>query len=164
MSGLTKCPVCGIGEFFEKLPSGSYHCVHCHRYFRFDGVEFGPPAADLENPAGPDSVAADQGHAVKAPATFEDAFDAIIAELRELMIKKQRDYGHENITAFGEFGVLVRLNDKVARLRNLLSKDKEPQNESIEDSWWDIANYAIIAQMLRRGIFTLPLSEDIQAS
>lgn len=98
----------------------------------------------------------------KSVATFEDAFDLIVSELRELMIRKQRDYGHENITAFGEFGVLVRLNDKVARLRNLLAKGKKPQNESLEDSWRDIANYAIIALMLRRGIFTLPLAENVK--
>lgn len=93
------------------------------------------------------------------PTTFEEAVDEVMGELRELMINKQRDYGHSNITDFGEYGVLVRLNDKVCRLKNLLGK-KEPKNESIEDSWIDTANYAIIAIMLRRGLFTLPLKED----
>ena len=76
------------------------------------------------------------------------------------MINKQRDYGHNNILDFGEYGVLVRLNDKVCRLKNLLGNKKEPKNESIDDSWIDTANYAIIAIMLRRGLFTLPLKED----
>lgn len=93
------------------------------------------------------------------PTTFEEAVDEVTGELRELMINKQRDYGHSNITDFGEYGVLVRLNDKVCRLKNLLGK-KEPKNESIDDSWMDIANYSIIALMLRKGIFTLPLKED----
>ena len=93
------------------------------------------------------------------PTTFEEAVDEVMGELRELMINKQRDYGHSNITDFGEYGVLVRLNDKVCRLKNLLGK-KEPKNESIDDSWMDIANYSIIALMLRKGIFTLPLEED----
>lgn len=93
------------------------------------------------------------------PTTFEEAIDEVMGELRELMINKQRDYGHSNITDFGEYGVLVRLNDKVCRLKNLLGK-KEPKNESIDDSWMDIANYSIIALMLRKGIFTLPLKED----
>lgn len=93
------------------------------------------------------------------PTTFEEAVDEVMGELRELMINKQRDYGHSNITDFGEYGVLVRLNDKVCRLKNLLGK-KEPKNESIDDSWMDIANYSIIALMLRKGIFTLPLKED----
>lgn len=93
------------------------------------------------------------------PTTFEEAVDEVMGELRELMINKQRDYGHSNINDFGEYGVLVRLNDKVCRLKNLLGK-KEPKNESIDDSWMDIANYSIIALMLRKGIFTLPLKED----
>ena len=93
------------------------------------------------------------------PTTFEEAIDEVMGELRELMINKQRDYGHSNITDFGEYGVFVRLNDKVCRLKNLLGK-KEPKNESIEDSWRDTANYAIIALMLRKGTFTLPLKED----
>lgn len=94
------------------------------------------------------------------PATFEEAVDEVLRELRGILVNKQRDYGHSNITDFGEFGVLVRLNDKVCRLKNLLTKNKEPKNESIDDSWVDTANYAIIAIMLRKGTFTLPLKED----
>jgi len=94
------------------------------------------------------------------PATFEEAVDEVLRELREILIDKQRDYGYSNITDFGESGVLVRLNDKVCRLKNLLTKNKEPKNESIDDSWVDTANYAIIAIMLRKGTFTLPLKED----
>jgi len=88
---------------------------------------------------------------------FEDGLDEILSELRELMIKKQKDYGHDNILEFGELGVLVRANDKMARLKNLIQNDKEAQNESIEDSWKDLANYAIIALLLRRDKFENPL-------
>lgn len=93
--------------------------------------------------------------------TFEEAFDSVVAELKELMIKKHRDYGPKNITDFGEPGVLMRVNDKVNRLKNLskIVPLATPQNESIEDSWKDLANYSIIALMLRRGIFELPLQE-----
>lgn len=109
------------------------------------------------------------------PQTFEEAFDAVVRELRgklyqafddvvkelrELIIRKQRDYGHENILTFGQFGVLVRANDKVARLKNLYEKGKQPANESVRDSWRDLANYAIIALMLMDGTFKLPLGED----
>lgn len=96
------------------------------------------------------------------PKTFEEAFDFISQKLKKLMINKQKDYGPGNILSFGEFGVLVRVNDKIERLKNLFKSRKEPKNESIEDTWEDIANYAIISLMLRRGLFTLPLSEDPQ--
>ena len=66
--------------------------------------------------------------------------------------RKQRDYGSRNISEFGEFGILMRVWDKICRLKNLMGKEN-PQNESIDDSWLDMANYAIIAILVRRGIW-----------
>ena len=71
----------------------------------------------------------------------------------QVMDSKQRDYGSNNIAAFGEYGVLVRTWDKVSRLKNLLQNNSEPKNESIEDSWLDLANYAIIGVLCRRGLW-----------
>lgn len=102
------------------------------------------------------------GDLMREVKTFEDAIDSIDDKLKRLMIDKQRDYGSSNILSFGEFGVLVRLNDKVERLKNLLTKNKAPRNEAIEDTWMDIANYAKIALMLREGIFELPLEEGLK--
>ena len=71
--------------------------------------------------------------------------------------EKQRDYGPGNIKEFGEFGVLVRVSDKFARLRNLLrggmTDPKIPSNESIDDSWKDTSVYGIIARLVRHGIW-----------
>jgi len=94
---------------------------------------------------------------MKNPETFEEGIDSVLAELKALMLIKREDYGHRNITDFGEFGCLVRSNDKMNRLITLLNNKQEPKNESIEDSWIDLANYSIIALMLRRKIFELPL-------
>ena len=90
---------------------------------------------------------------------FEAACRKIASDLAELCISKQRDYGKGNILGFGEFGVLVRLNDKVERLKNLIGKD--PLNESVEDTWRDVAGYAIISLMLIEGCFELPLKEEV---
>lgn len=94
------------------------------------------------------------------PNTFDAAARKIAGELVNLLISKQHDYGPGNIMAFGEFGVLVRANDKIERLKNLLQSGKAPQHEAIADTWQDLANYAIIALMLRQGTFTLPLSGE----
>jgi hypothetical protein len=91
---------------------------------------------------------------------FEDACHGIAREIAEVVISKQRDYGHGNILAFGEFGILVRANDKMERMKNLQRAQGEPSNESIDDTWVDLAGYSIIALMLRRGIFTLPLKGE----
>lgn len=70
----------------------------------------------------------------------------------KLLDKKQQDYGSENISLSGEIGIQVRLQDKVCRLKNLLENNSSaPQNESIYDTYQDIANYGIIGDMLKRG-------------
>jgi len=92
------------------------------------------------------------------PESFEEACYQVALEVADLVISKQRDYGHDNINAFGEFGVLVRTNDKVARLRNL--HGKEGVTEPRIDAWRDIAGYAIIALMLDNHTFKLELKED----
>ncbi len=95
------------------------------------------------------------------PQTWEDAAQIIAREIAELLARKQHDYGPNNILGFGEKGIAVRMWDKVNRLKNLLwDRDEAGQEESIGDTFVDLAGYSIIALMLRRGWFTLPLKED----
>jgi hypothetical protein len=64
---------------------------------------------------------------------------------------KQKDYGSQNIAKFGEKGVLVRVTDKIERLKNLLwdRNDAAPSNESLADTWDDIHVYAVIGRLCR---------------
>ena len=94
------------------------------------------------------------------PETFEDALDTILAEMRAVMISKQADYGPGNIATFGEMGVLVRASDKLERLKHLIMSNRKPNHESIDDAWLDLANYGIIAQMIRRGWWGLPMEAE----
>lgn len=97
---------------------------------------------------------------MSGPQTFEGAVDSILAEMRETMIAKQRDYGPGNIAEFGELGVLVRSADKYNRLKNLLyANPSEPSNEALDDTWLDMANYGLIALMVRRRIWGLPMED-----
>lgn len=81
----------------------------------------------------------------------KEAFKIICENVR-VMDTKQQDYGSNNISAFGEFGVLVRLNDKIERLKNL-NKMPSVKNEAIDDTYLDIANYAVIAMLIRRNVW-----------
>lgn len=74
-------------------------------------------------------------------------------KLLNVIIRKQRDYGHENIARFGRIGLLVRLHDKVARLENLLGSGNTPNNESIEDNIGDVIGYCTIGAMWEEGTF-----------
>jgi hypothetical protein len=72
----------------------------------------------------------------------------------KLLAQKHEDYGPSNISdAPGGAlnGLSVRLHDKVARLNNLLSNNKKPKNEAIEDTFIDILNYALIALLVIDG-------------
>jgi hypothetical protein len=87
-------------------------------------------------------------------STFASAVWEVMDEIGNLLITKQKDYGPGNINhAFGGpiNGILVRIGDKFERLKNLYRHGKKPEHESIEDSFKDMANYAVIALMIERG-------------
>ena len=78
--------------------------------------------------------------------------------LKNLLVldRKNQDYGSEGLKRHGDFGVLIRLGDKLSRLDNLYKQRNNPNDEelietfeSIDDSWLDSANYALIGQTLR---------------
>jgi hypothetical protein len=53
---------------------------------------------------------------------------------------------------------MVRCHDKVARLENLLAAGREPRNESIHDTYMDLAGYSAIGIMWERNEFLLPFT------
>lgn len=86
---------------------------------------------------------------------FTEDLLAVTERQLQLLIEKQLSYGPGNINAFGEYGVLVRMNDKIERLKHIYNNYESvaPTHESTDDSWLDIGNYALIAQMLREGVW-----------
>lgn len=78
-------------------------------------------------------------------------------------LSKNADYSPANILATGEVGLVTRLWDKTARLMNLtgikfqsiihegVQPPQKPNNESINDTYSDLAVYAIIGKLLRLG-------------
>lgn len=78
-------------------------------------------------------------------------------DMVRLLCSKQHDYGHGNINAFGLFGIVVRLSDKVERYKNLISKKSEAQNEPLLDTLNDIVGYCVIAIMFNEKTFQLQL-------
>jgi hypothetical protein len=75
-------------------------------------------------------------------------------ELYRLLVSKHEDYGPTNISKSpgGPVnGLRVRMWDKFARINNLVDNVSEPKHESLEDSFKDMANYAIIGLLVLRG-------------
>lgn len=88
-----------------------------------------------------------------APKTLDQAFEQTTEELLQMFLKKHRDYGKGNILANGELGIAMRVSEKIERLKHLLMTQQTPSNESIEETWVDVAVYGVIAILLRRGQF-----------
>lgn len=85
---------------------------------------------------------------------ISEEFDALVQEYFDiqalLLLQKHRDYGPTNISRSpgGPLnGLRVRIHDKVARINHLIDSGQEPENESLRDSFMDLANYAVIALM-----------------
>ena len=90
---------------------------------------------------------------------LETHINATIKELTDLLLSKHKDYGPKNIS-YAPGGALnglrVRMHDKLARINNIFeymedTKGFQPQHESLEDSFKDMANYAIIGLLVLRG-------------
>jgi hypothetical protein len=107
--------------------------------------------------------------------SFESEFQRIYSEAFSLLVEKQRRYGDANIQHLGLNGVIGRIsNDKVSRAlkfmngrvidgKVVLSDMDYSTEESLEDTLLDIANYALIAVALRRGLWGRPLEESLLA-
>jgi len=78
---------------------------------------------------------------------------ASLVKAFEIFKARQRKYGSTNIAKRGPYGVLVRLDDKLARLDQLFNQGLggSSTDESVEDTCIDIANYALIALIAHRG-------------
>ena len=85
---------------------------------------------------------------------FYSDLSATTEELTSLLLSKHADYGPKNISDSpgGPLnGLRVRMHDKLARLNNLVDSGADPQHESLEDTFKDMANYAIIGLLVLRG-------------
>jgi hypothetical protein len=90
-------------------------------------------------------------------------FKRLQQEQYDLFCKKQMDYGPSNIAMgtdlkteeekrLSKIGLIVRINDKIQRLINLVIKNnREAQNEPTIDAFKDLACYGIIAQIVQNG-------------
>ena len=96
--------------------------------------------------------------------TIYEGYEQIMREQFELFAKKHIDYGMSNISAgtqlqndeeveFALTGLWYRINDKVNRWKNLLINKVAANNEPLTDSYQDLTNYGIIAQLVERGMW-----------
>lgn len=77
-------------------------------------------------------------------------------DMHELYYTKNKDYGDaftQSLDKYGPIAALVRMEDKMGRLSNLITKGEKGyiKSESVEDTLIDLANYAIMTSLYLRG-------------
>ena len=107
----------------------------------------------------------------KAVTDFQKTYPELAAEFQqiqkeqyELFASKMMDYGLQNIALGSNLeketdinlsitGIWLRCNDKINRLKNMLQRNGKNyvKGEAMIDSFIDISNYGIIAQLVMRG-------------
>ena len=96
--------------------------------------------------------------------TIYNGYQSIIDEQFELFAKKHLGYGMHNVSAgtnldtqdeveFAMTGLWYRLSDKINRWKNMIISGRKAQNETIIDTFQDVTNYGIIAQLVKRGMW-----------
>ena len=92
-----------------------------------------------------------------------ERFKEIQQEDYKVFCEKQMDYGPGNISLgtglvdesevrMSLTGLIIRMNDKVQRLLNLVVQTmREPQNESVVDAFGDLSVYGVISRIVSEG-------------
>lgn len=71
-------------------------------------------------------------------------------ELLQTFVDKNADYGNSFESSLEEYGLiagLIRMEDKMGRLRTLIKSDAKVKDESISDTLRDLSNYALMASV-----------------
>lgn len=83
---------------------------------------------------------------------LEEKLCLVMQEYLSLWKNKQRKYGHNNIASMGKPGLVIRMNDKLQRLKRFVFEGVTGDVEgSEEDAWLDMAGYALMGVMVNRG-------------
>lgn len=84
--------------------------------------------------------------------TWESKIRERAAIVIQMLEKKHEDYGEDNLVDFGDFGILVRMTDKLKRVRKLIETGENNVGESLKKEWADLAGYALQALVLFHDI------------
>ena len=77
--------------------------------------------------------------------------EKVLKEISKLIRRKNQMYGDGNVDAMGIEGVILRITEKIERLKHLRKIGLNPDEETLEDTWQDIIGFGIIGLMLQRG-------------
>jgi transcriptional regulator of heat shock response len=82
--------------------------------------------------------------------TNADLHKQILDEMHDTYKRKNADYGNSFEEQFKEYGllsVLIRLDDKMRRLKQLSKNEAQVKGESLRDTLMDLCNYSVMSVM-----------------
>ena len=77
---------------------------------------------------------------------FDRVLQMSLGDMRKLLVSKRDSYGPDNLTDFGDIGVLIRTWDKLKRLKHMHEQglDVTAVGEDAEDAWRDVVGYGLL--------------------
>lgn len=85
----------------------------------------------------------------------EQRITSVTDVLRDTLIRKNRDYGDSFAKQYAKYGImsgLIRMDDKMRRLENLVGGAEANVDESVEDTLLDLAGYALLCVVELRKV------------
>lgn len=79
-----------------------------------------------------------------------EQFMSITQNMAKTYAAKNHDYGNsfeESLDEFGLVASVVRLGDKMNRIKSLIKKEAQVKDESIKDTLLDLASYSVMTLM-----------------
>jgi len=75
-----------------------------------------------------------------------EKYKSIQNELLETFIKKNNDYGNNNLDTYGKIGIIIRMQDKINRYLNISKNNIEIKvdDENLNDTIKDLINYCYL--------------------
>jgi len=75
-----------------------------------------------------------------------EKYKSIQNELLETFIKKNNDYGNNNLDTYGKIGIIIRMQDKISRYLNISKNNIEIKvdDENLNDTIKDLINYCYL--------------------
>jgi len=85
----------------------------------------------------------------------------VLIEYLELWRKKHHDYGPENHAIWGAQGCVIRLTDKLMRLKGHYFDGRMMLTDKVEDDWLDLIGYGLIGLIVERGQWPVATLEHV---
>jgi len=160
------CPQCQ-GEFY--VDTAGMNCPNCKVWM--EGEKFSPSPQPTQEPTDEErAIWTKEGAQLLStygPHNFQVMVDGssgdiilecavvdVMTKAFKLWQDRQRKYGRGNIARTGAMGCYIRAEDKMSRLRRVYIQGKgDMPDESINDTWLDLLNYAMMGYMCTNNLW-----------